>query len=890
MAQKKLEKGSTSNDLDLDGDGDLDIVVGSADQDDIAWYENNGAENPSFTKNFVDENALGVEQIDLADIDADGDLDVVWSDKVSDYIAWHRNNGAANPSFFEVRIVSGYDNASVVEVADLDLDGDLDVLSGSLLEDEVIWFESDGLASPSFTKHIIDSSIDQPEKFIVADIDGDGSPDIVGAGFRADDIVWYENDLVTVNSRSISFDGSDDYMTVTHAAVFNNLTTVTLEAWVYFNSSGRNGIIEKHESPSSGWWVDFNNDLSAVIVTAGGSLSVSSNINPELNTWHHVAVAYNGTNIAIYLDGEDVSSANTGTGSGAILNNTRAIRIGDLNWTSSNLEGKMDEIRIWDDVRTQDEIRVNMFQSLNGDEANLIGYWPLDEVNSVLAYDKTSNNNNATLISGALRSTDEKPFGTIITGNEGWRLMTLPVSGVSYGEILDTLWTQGFTGADSPTSENSNVLVWDESTRAFTSISNATDVPAIGSGFITYVYDDNNYDGTSDGFPKMIKTDSTQRTGTVAPTLSFTSTEVLANDGWNLVGNPYGATIDWDISNGMTATNLDDSFYVWSDSASGGSGAYLSWNGTTGTFGNGEIAPWQGFWVKANATSPTLSLNNEARSAGGILRKQAPVSQLGFALKGESLSSQTILMFSNNASLEKDALDAYKLQSLNAEYLNLFTRLTNGSGLDINALPASLEESYSVELDIDGSSLAGSYELSWNPSNLPNGMTLTLVDSENGTEIDLSKASSFSFEMESEASAKAVQTQDVTSPQHGVISPTVMKAKSTESRFTIQINSKTSVGNEQVSSLPQTVELQQNYPNPFNPTTSIAFGLPESGTVRLEVFDVLGRKVSTLLNGENKIAGRHSVTFDAKNLSSGMYIYRLQSGNTVITKKLTLIK
>lgn len=91
------------------------------------------------------------------------------------------------------------------------------------------------------------------------------------------------------------------------------------------------------------------------------------------------------------------------------------------------------------------------------------------------------------------------------------------------------------------------------------------------------------------------------------------------------------------------------------------------------------------------------------------------------------------------------------------------------------------------------------------------------------------------------------------------------------------------------ASLPKELRLSQNYPNPFNPSTEIRFQLPESGDVRLEVYDMLGRNVTTLV--DNRLtAGEHSVKFDASNLSSGMYIYRLQTGDTVLTRKMTLIK
>jgi hypothetical protein len=89
--------------------------------------------------------------------------------------------------------------------------------------------------------------------------------------------------------------------------------------------------------------------------------------------------------------------------------------------------------------------------------------------------------------------------------------------------------------------------------------------------------------------------------------------------------------------------------------------------------------------------------------------------------------------------------------------------------------------------------------------------------------------------------------------------------------------------------LPTEFTLDQNYPNPFNPTTTIRFGLPESMDVRLEVYTVLGQRVMTLVN-ENRTAGWHTVSFNGAGLSSGVYVYRIQAGNYVSTKKLMLVK
>ncbi len=89
--------------------------------------------------------------------------------------------------------------------------------------------------------------------------------------------------------------------------------------------------------------------------------------------------------------------------------------------------------------------------------------------------------------------------------------------------------------------------------------------------------------------------------------------------------------------------------------------------------------------------------------------------------------------------------------------------------------------------------------------------------------------------------------------------------------------------------IPNAYNLSQNYPNPFNPTTNIKFAIPTSGMVKLVVFDVLGREVTTLVN-EFRNAGNFVVDFDASSLSSGVYFYRLESGDFKQTRKMLLVK
>ena len=89
--------------------------------------------------------------------------------------------------------------------------------------------------------------------------------------------------------------------------------------------------------------------------------------------------------------------------------------------------------------------------------------------------------------------------------------------------------------------------------------------------------------------------------------------------------------------------------------------------------------------------------------------------------------------------------------------------------------------------------------------------------------------------------------------------------------------------------IPSEFGLEQNYPNPFNPATSIAFQVPENNRVTLEVYDVTGRRITTLVD-DHMDAGYHEVTFDGTRLASGVYLYRMQAGDFVQTRKLMLVK
>jgi hypothetical protein len=95
-------------------------------------------------------------------------------------------------------------------------------------------------------------------------------------------------------------------------------------------------------------------------------------------------------------------------------------------------------------------------------------------------------------------------------------------------------------------------------------------------------------------------------------------------------------------------------------------------------------------------------------------------------------------------------------------------------------------------------------------------------------------------------------------------------------------------GDDLIAATPEEYSLGQNYPNPFNPVTTISFGLPEDAHVNLAVYNIKGQVVATLIDGMRE-ASLHEVTFDASNLSSGIYFCRLEAGDFSTVRKMVLM-
>jgi hypothetical protein len=178
---------------DVDGDGDIDVLSASGSDDKIAWYENDGGSPPTFTEWVISTNADDAWSVFATDVDGDGDIDVLSASQYDDKIAWYENTNGSGGFGPQHIISTAADGAASVFAADVDGDSDVDVLSASLNDGKIAWYENmDGLGSFG-TQQVISASTFSPNAVVAADVDGDGDTDVLSAFRSIDMIAWYEN-------------------------------------------------------------------------------------------------------------------------------------------------------------------------------------------------------------------------------------------------------------------------------------------------------------------------------------------------------------------------------------------------------------------------------------------------------------------------------------------------------------------------------------------------------------------------------------------------------------------------------------------------------------------------------------------------------------------------
>ena len=204
--------------IDLDDDGDLDIIGGSsitptAQSRGLAWWRNEG-EN-SWTRFTIDQSFIDVMSVDIAKIDDDDNFDIVATSWQLNQVAWWKNSGDPTQTWTKKIIRSGFVSAHDAKCADLDNDGDTDVIAASATPGSVLIFYNDGNASVGWQTSTLTNSFSGAKVVYIIDLDKDNNLDILGTAADANEIAWWKNlggNPITWEKTIIAdnFVGSDD--------------------------------------------------------------------------------------------------------------------------------------------------------------------------------------------------------------------------------------------------------------------------------------------------------------------------------------------------------------------------------------------------------------------------------------------------------------------------------------------------------------------------------------------------------------------------------------------------------------------------------------------------------------------------------------------------------
>jgi hypothetical protein len=177
---------------DVDGDGDIDTLSASLDNK-IVWYANQDGAGSSWALHTISTTANGAISVYVGDVDGDGDVDALSASLNDDKIAWYENVDGGGTSWALHTISTAADGARSVRAADVDRDGDLDVLSASLYDNKIAWYENAGGSGTSWILHTISTTANGAISVYAEDVDGDGDVDALSASLSDDKIAWYEN-------------------------------------------------------------------------------------------------------------------------------------------------------------------------------------------------------------------------------------------------------------------------------------------------------------------------------------------------------------------------------------------------------------------------------------------------------------------------------------------------------------------------------------------------------------------------------------------------------------------------------------------------------------------------------------------------------------------------
>jgi hypothetical protein len=475
-----------------------------------------------------------------------------------------------------------------------------------------------------------------------------------------------------------------------------------------------------------------------------------------------------------------------------------------------------------------------------------------------------------------------------LRGAAGWRMLAAPVAGATVGDLLGPVHTQGFPGADFPAG-TSNVYRYDETAPStldagYVAPASASDVVPSGRGHFVYVYDAPDMSGPLPaGLRQSLVVTGDAPTGPVALPLTYTAQASPSADGWKLVGNPYRTSIDWDL---VTRADVGAAIYVYDNRLP----AYRVWvSGSRASATSSEAPSRRSRAPGRRRRTPTAGRSRRAGARRwSVLRPRhrrggrgdhaalccAPSHARGRRLRPRGVGLRRVCGRRDGG---HGPVGRLRARAGGVGLRDALDGVLGRDGAGGAGAPAR-GGTYTVALDASaGAPAGGSASLSWDAAALPVGWSARLVDSETAASVDPTAAGTYAFEMT--AARGSAVTVDETAPPVPVV-----RRSTSSSRFSVVVEAQAIVG--EAGAVPAALALTVS-PNPVSTGGTVRVTLPEAGAVRVVVYDVLGRQVAVLADGE-RAAGTHDVALDAGRLAPGVYVVRLTAGEVSVVRRVTV--
>ena len=805
---------------DVDQDGDIDVLGTAYRADDVVWWENDGSQN--FTKHTINSSFNGATCVYAIDFDGDGDIDILSNARNAKDIAWWENDGTE--SFTKHNIETNLNKAAWCYPVDLDGDDDYDVLAAADSDDDVVWYENDG--DESFSKHTIDNNLNEVVCVFGIDIDDDNDIDILAAAKTADDIVWYENN------------GSESFTEHTIDGSYNGARDCFA---IDLDEDGDIDVLAAAENADDiTWW---ENDGS------------------ESFTEHTIDGSFDGA-YSVYA--EDVD--------------------GDGDYDVLGAAKNDDEITWWENDGSENFTERVVDDSFNGSHY-------------VFAADIDSDGNMDIL--GAAYDDDDITWWENLSESietvelaiprDEYVMIGIPVY-VFDGDAIE-LFGDDFDYA-TPGFPNWRVSQWDNVNQKYVRYQEEDFPPVAGDqepepftpgwGYwvVQNVVDD-----------CIIDIETGQISGLVAQSEDFTVELNPPFDdirGLTQLANPYQVAYDWRTAVIITGEDEEMSIYEAADEDIINGYAYI-WRYDVQEYApvsfygydSYNLGAWEAFWIEQLDEDAELTLkftgtdlsdanHNVNQGLKDDMWEEFEL-MVGVSTTGGEYRDDHNVIGSDSLSADGyDKFDAIEFNPYNNKFVQLYFPhaewglTTPNFTYDIRSIDWSevKEWDFTIRIyNLDDSI----FTISWPEiEDVYAGFTLSFEDIDSSVVIDDMRAtSSYTFSNDS--------------------------SSLTYRHFRINVSWELLSVNKPENILPNDIILHKAYPNPFNSTTIISYELPTAGKVLLKVYNIEGRQVAVLEDGMRP-AGTNTVRFEAGDFASGIYFVRLETSGKSIAQKMILLK